>query len=476
MSGRKRATLSLSAEDRKRLESIQERLKEVEQDYTEARRRLEALRLEELQRSQNELEERQEHFARALHSTNLESAAQVVQLETQLNQAVYENSLVWQAQLEQTQQAAWQQADRQTQALLDEQAGAFRLLLDEQDRSFQALWALAQQERQEYFAAQRQQAQRQLSARQRKAWLAQRACEEAEALWWALADSYDHRRLAPGALDALKEQLAAARFNLQSELYEAALVAAQQAQHALSGLRLQMEQILARRAALAVEALTQAQFLCDFAAACAAVPAVDLDGRELDVTLDVNLWTDHRQESLARDAENLYAALEQQAGRLDEEQWLSVLQGQLPQLEEQLRQTVGEARRNVIASEVRFNVAHQVVEALSEQGFVLDEDAGYQEDDLRQPYQAILTSLDGSEVHVRVLAESQDPLNYVLDIDSCDQEQRSEHELRHRTTEVLGSLQAAGLQVTGLYQAAPGSPPPARRRLRERAPSPYLQE
>jgi hypothetical protein len=70
-------------------------------------------------------------------------------------------------------------------------------------------------------------------------------------------------------------------------------------------------------------------------------------------------------------------------------------------LEKQFTDSIYQARRNVLASQVRFNIAGSVIQALNEQGFQLN-GGRYVESDQRDSYQALLKHIDGSEVVVQV--------------------------------------------------------------------------
>jgi hypothetical protein len=107
---------------------------------------------------------------------------------------------------------------------------------------------------------------------------------------------------------------------------------------------------------------------------------------------------------------------------------------------------------------VRINIADLVVQALEQQGFVLQE-SQYNNNDQRKAFSARVQNLEGSEVIIQVMPVPGDAGKNELQLHSLDKDMRTEHELRQRSLEISRTLNDYGLVVGAMTTAdKPGQP------------------
>jgi hypothetical protein len=451
MSGHKRALVTLSEADLRKLAGVEERLRRVEQDYQHIRRRARQDGEAELRQGLHELRTRQGAFQAALGGLEGSLAA----VEAQAAQALLAQAEEAQAELAAgfagLGQALWQE----TAAVLETHGQALADLV-----------AQGQAERQGQLADLEQQL---LSAHAGRQELARQALEVACALHAALEQDGAHQRYYPGALASLGAELELAGHNLEAGLAEAALVGAQGAYLRLAGLRQELEARRWQRRCLLAAARARLRQVYERGRQLAQVPAVDLDGHELAAQVDVDYWSGGAYRAALTRCRGLLGQLAAGGAALDEGELVALHNDTLPQVEAALSEAVYQARGAVLASQLRYNLAACVVAALSAQGFTLAAGA-YRGQDPRQAYQLRLVHYDGSEVLVQVQPLAGEVGANALDLVSLDGEQRTAHELRQRARELARALQGYGLQVGPVAAAGQGDglPLPARRTVAER--------
>jgi len=449
MSGHKRTTVALNQDDFRRLQEAEQRLRSVEQDYQEIKQRAQSIHTEELSRSFRQVEQRQERFQQALSGVDQDLSA----LEWNTSQAILSHFDQLQQQLGDLSgqlsddTAAWVEASsQQLEAGLDRLALQHRDELAHLQRSLRSLHR-SQQEREA---------------------LAARSLADAQALFEALSSAYS----LPPEARLLAHDLDQAQANFAGGFCEAALLGAQHCQSRLSDLRLRLEHELARRSSLLQSVRAQARQLYELGLASRSLPALDLDGQPLDFAIDLPFWSCGAFQDWSARCQAVLRQLESQDDDLDIPSLERLQLDQLPALEQALSDLIYQARLNVIASQVRFNIAACIVQALQEQGFELSQ-AAYDASDQRAAYQAVVRAFDGSEVVVHVNPVAGEAAMTDIDLVSHDASLRSEHELRQRAREMAQSLQAFGLQVGPLALPAPAlsvREPPASYATRQPAP------
>ena len=257
----------------------------------------------------------------------------------------------------------------------------------------------------------------------------------------------------------IQANLELAQQNLAQGFAEAAIAAAQHANLQTQQLRVSLEQDSNERILLWTAALEKSGEIEALLGSNQQVSAVDLEGRSLDYPLEVDFWSEGGWTRLQQALISIKAYLAQPPETLDKEQLTDLLQDQLPRLEQAVPEVVAQARRTVLASQIRFNMAEAVLTALGEQGFV-PEQAAYVEGDQRQAYQLAFHNLEGSHLVVTLQPEAEGIQNQ-LDLHSQDHARRTPHELRQRARELARSLRRYGLEVFSPAPYASGNGVPA---------------
>jgi hypothetical protein len=274
-----------------------------------------------------------------------------------------------------------------------------------------------------------------------------------------ITSHYDHWRFAPGEVDKIYQRLELAQGNLAQGMPEAALGQAQQAYMRLSELHLQLEQQTLEWQAIFDVTWHAAINLYELIKNNASCPALDMEGRELPISLQLNFWSNGQFGELIQKVKNSIQGIKTNLGCITCQQLESILQNDLPEYRKQFEAIIYQARFAAINSQLRINIADIALQALSAQGFVED-GFGYVSDDKRSPYYLRVKNIDGSLVTIWVNPlDNQENCNDLV-VESQDSSNKTERELRQRSHEIIQSLQRYGLRVGGLenaYENAVGS-------------------
>ena len=261
-----------------------------------------------------------------------------------------------------------------------------------------------------------------------------------------IASEYPHEFFAPGRLQQLSREIILASQNMGQGANEAGLAQVQQAYFDLSDFRLELERLETEWRLWQQAVLDGIRHLYACLQNNISATAVDMAGKELEVTIDVNAWTGGGLDDISSGLNDLGELVQSGFPSVDTATLQHIARSVLPAYQQQIEQTVEAARLTALSSQVRINIADLVVQALEDQGYVL-QDASYGEGNPTSEYRAALQSLDGCEVEILVSPVDNLPVNNELSIISHDREQKSEHELRQRAREVAKSLQHYGLNV-----------------------------
>jgi hypothetical protein len=118
----------------------------------------------------------------------------------------------------------------------------------------------------------------------------------------------------------------------------------------------------------------------------------------------------------------------------------------LPNLRNQFFEMIDSVQVRSLNSQIRFNIAQLVVSALISQGHRL-ESCGFQKDDFLEPYQVKASSIDGSQVLIRIDPIAGEMMSSHLHIIANDPVERSHTELVQRAKELNRSLRQMGLHI-----------------------------
>lgn len=426
MSGHKRTVVHISEEEYERLHQaeMQQRFQRSQQPSQEkmiqAAAQHHQAELHEVTRRQNDFLRQIARLDQTIQSIEYDASRTLVDQHTllleEINTAARQIAEGSAVQIQQVHQQLFQEMNN------------LRAGMDDQLANLQSEWAQQRQSRRQVFEY-------------AASWL-----DSAETLANFIAANYDHDHFSPGALQNIDLLIQQAVQNLQNNAPEAAISQAQQAYRESSQLRLSLEQAQAEWRALqsqVLQGITRLQTLLD---GCQTLPAMDLNGTELPVLLNIDFWSQGEYRRLVSDLRGLEAQAQldwrqQPAASLNE-----LCERTLPELEQRLDRMIYQARLAALNSQLRINIADLVIQALETQGFSLQTSA-YQKDDFHQPFQAQLSNYEGSQVIVEVVPTGAEQGANELHIHSLDTNQRTPHELRRRALEVNRSLNAMGLQT-----------------------------
>jgi len=435
MSGHKRATISVQQVDPRRLEEAAARLQAVEKDFQDIRQKINHLHHEQLQTGIQQLQDRQEHFNHALGY--LDEHLQSIEYHT--SQTLLDKTAQFNASLAAVETDLWEN----TSGMLEQQAKLIQAVLDES--------MIAQQDQ---FRRMRNSIARSRRDENYKQHLALQAFETACTMINSVDATYDHNRYLPGVIPQIYQDLEIAHQNLENGFFEAVLLASQQAYQRCSAARLEIENILLQKQLAMAATTAQAEEFSAQLNYARQVHAVDLDGNPLDETMDVEYWSWGAWRDMVKECQRYINLLKRSQDELELEQIAQIRQ-QLESQEHQLPQLISQARQNILSSQVRYNLAECIVQALQEQGFFLVE-SQYQGQDQRQPYQTVLKDYAGSEIIVQLAPQPDCPILHTIDLISEDAGIRTQHELRQRASALKNALQAYGLDISN-FKSLPGT-------------------
>lgn len=265
---------------------------------------------------------------------------------------------------------------------------------------------------------------------------------------------YNHHFYLPGELDRLAGQIQMATHNLSYGLPEASIASAQQVYLRLANVRVRLEQaegewLLLNQACL--EAVHRVHAEID---GCQEIEAIDMDGRPIPYHLDVDFWTRGAWSTLADEFLETIRPLGLTNPSPSTEYLQQLLAEYLPGIRARLAELGFAARIEALNSQLRVNIADMVVQALTMQGYALNE-FQYRQDDWRAPFEVHLTNPDQSQVTVQVNPYGDNLGENELHIISEDQMFRTQRELRKRWQEVQVSLVGSGLEVGDIETVGP---------------------
>lgn len=427
MSGHKRATIKLGQIDTQRMEQLNNRLRQVEENYQEITTKISQHREEELTKFSQAMLDRHLEYAQVLGQYH----SQLGDLEIRTNQAL----------------------DDHTQYILDDMNQKEENYLENshawiEDKVNSILQVIQQnQELQNGFFNDIQDALDQNRYDlDHKFLLAKESIDATWAILQSIDKVYDHQKFYPGFVDQLIHEYEIAERNLSSQMPEAAFITAQQIQHKANYLRINLENCIQQTALSESFAIENARRLENSIDQNRFVHAVDLSGNFIDYEIDVDFWSGGQLKSLHDRCIGLIKQLSVRDYDLEISDFERISQTIIPQMEQSLGDIVAKARLSVLMSQVRFNIAEYVVDALQEQGFVAQQEK-YIDQDERLPYQVITSNYDGSEVKVFITSGNQ-PGSYNLQVDSEEAIPITKNELYNRTNTILDSLRSKGLRVS----------------------------
>ena len=283
-----------------------------------------------------------------------------------------------------------------------------------------------------------------------------------------IQERMDHERFVPGRLSRILGSLDLAQNNLSQGFFEASMQISQQAFLQLSELHLELEQRMVEwqtEYAKVHAALTQFITEIDMNSQ---VNAFGLEGEELSEQVDLDFWSNGKYRELSDKCRHLVTLLSSEQRSISKEELTRTYRELLPIVAERFESIIYEARLNALNSQLRMNIAERALQALEVQGFRLNA-AGYAEQDMRAAFTAHLENPDGSRVLIEVLPTDKikQELANELVVITKHPYLKTEHEARLQWQELCRSLNQLDLHVSRPeIRSSPGaSPNPVENRL-----------
>ena len=282
--------------------------------------------------------------------------------------------------------------------------------------------------------------------RQQKYALAETWIHSAGAIADFIEQEYEYDRFTPGQFEQIDQELSRVQENYNHGMPEAAVLGAQEAYANLSQLRIELEHLTNEWQLLFQIAWKAASRLYKLVANNSTCAALDTHGRELPLRINLEQWSGNNYLKLIRTIETVLQKLQTGKKEINIWQLTDYVSKILPGLEKEFDTIIYEARLAAINSQLRINIADIALRALEEQGFVM-EGAGYVGDHWDNPYLVGMRNIEGSKVIIHV-----DPISNLentnsLVIESQDSAQRTEHELKRRSQEIFNALLRYGLRA-----------------------------
>jgi hypothetical protein len=273
----------------------------------------------------------------------------------------------------------------------------------------------------------------------------------------AETNSLPHNRFAPGKLEAIGRHVEDAKRNYAENMPEASLSTAQKAYWDLTDLR---DEILRKQREFILvyqEALKETRVLLEEARANRKYQLELGQGADREtLALEVDYWTHGELTDFETELKALEKQLLKDENTLKIEQVKKVLDT-IESMKPRLKEIVERARQNILASQLRVNMAEIIVEALQGQGFTL-EDAAYEGGDERQAYTAKVRNVAGSEV-VTVISPVQNAIGMnAVSIHSYDATFVDDITIKNRAQEITSILNETGLEANAPECAGDAKP------------------
>jgi hypothetical protein len=316
---------------------------------------------------------------------------------------------------------------------LREQSEALRAEIDEERQERERKFAQIDQK---IMALQQGQDQASATAR---AFLA-----DARLLHDVVRNELPHERFAPDRLAKLKSRLAMAESNIEAHEPAYLLGQVQDLYLDLSELRAEVECLDQEWRATQSEALAVLRAVAERLDQSAELALHDEAGTPFpDAVLDVDHWTDGSLTMLREEIEELTGTTASDDCGCGVAELRAIVQDLAPEYETRLDGLVGRAAERMVASQLRVNLAEQVVNSLAAQGYMWSENT-YASDDQRREFFSKLRHPDSSEIVVEVAPEGDTGM--AVRILSYDNDPSGSGRAE-RARAVVRSLRDVGLQI-----------------------------
>lgn len=469
MSGENRRYVSVQEQELRRLREQESRLRSVQNDLPE---RLNAVREQARQEFQQRLapleqrakqqEQQTQQLKSGLADLEKDTQKRLQQQRQEFQSAVRESESRQQQtlqretnRLESAMQQGFQEQRSEYLRITSQQRQEYTNLISQQDQKFTQLVSSERQARQQGQKILQQQIDTVVAdiagETRRKAQLAEDLLSDVETVWEQINRSYQHQRFAPGQLADLRRGLEMARANIQAGVTEAAIATSQQTYLDLADLRLELEQkeqewLLLYNAALtdlkSLIAEVQGNRQCEI--------EVGQGDEAQKFKLEVDYWVNGRLSEYEQQLNQLEGQLKTGESTLTTEQ-ITQLGDKIIALQPNLGEIVEQAKLAILSSQLRAEIADQVVGALSSLGYTLvdaESDAVYEGDDQRNAYVVKVKNIAGDEVVTVISPEKEFGKNSVS-INSFSETIVDEKASQQNAKAVFEALEESGVEGNG---------------------------
>jgi len=427
MSGRKRATVSLNEKDRQRVQESSDRFLRLEQDILAIRARVQENRQDDIDRTIQDVASRQAQFSESIFGID----EQLREIEDRTSSQLVEQANYFFQQSN----AVGEEVLQQTTNILDDYSSRLWAVMEQTKNSQQAQFRQIK----EYLAGQKK------NTQNRQA-VARSVLESAAALNEALKAIYHEEIDRIALLGEMDQALHMAWQNFESGFLDAAVLTGQETYQNLSKFRLEMENFILTRQAAINQAAIRYEELYQSILQHQTIHAMDLAGELLDHLIDTNEWTGGSLAELEAEVSHYAVQFDQlpaQAFTLD---ILAHLEEHADYLQDHLAQIIQQARLEVLASQVRYEIADTIKNALLKEGYDVV-DANYLGEDLRNGFAMTLTNSTQDEIDIQINPIAGEVTSYRLDIVTPHAERYNPSELRWRGKYIKTSLEDHGLEI-----------------------------
>lgn len=287
---------------------------------------------------------------------------------------------------------------------------------------------------------------------------ARRWQHDAEVIRDLIVATLPHERYAPGRVAAIGIRLGSASEEAASGRHPAALVAFRNAFHELSTLRVELELMHVEWLTVRRQAAAIVMTVEDAMAGITTIPLRDAEGRALEGTaFDLDHWSHGDSAKVRTDVTRVSDELGDQSPDPSIER-LRVIRDEVgPDLHRRWRAAIAAAEYEVYASQVRGNIADDVMVAIHETAGYLVDQWGYEHGDERGRVFGRLRHPNGNEIVVEVVASPDRAPTGQVRLLSYDYTAASEEVTAQRTREIIQALRAQHLPVSDAV-AEPGLP------------------
>jgi hypothetical protein len=284
---------------------------------------------------------------------------------------------------------------------------------------------------------------------QAKAEVARRWLRQSVVLADFIQEQFNHERFLPGRLSRILRSLNFAQDNLAQGFLESSLQVSQQAFLELSDLHFELEQCIVEWQAEYEKANHAIHQILPDLELNSRVNALGLQGEELIEQVDLDYWTEGKYRQLLNVCRKVMAGLVQDQEHISTEELRRINAELFPIITERFESIVYEARLNALNSQLRMNIAERALQALEIHGFKLNE-SGYANKDMRGRFMADLENVDGSRVSIQVLPKdpSAQELTNELVVITNHPYLKTEQEARLQWEELCRSLNQYNLNVS----------------------------